>query len=385
MFKLLHRARGFIYFNYLFVTACVGSIFLMGPITPLAFFPATVSYHRRLVDRIMGLWFLLCTAILELFFNMKFKITGDKFQRGETAIYIMNHRTRLDWMWIWPVLYHYGRLRKIKIVLKSPLKWAPGFGWAMQQAGFMFLNRHWDDDKDNMAHLVDYYNTLKHPMELLIFPEGTDFCKKSVESSDRFADRMNKPKYKFVLHPRKTGFQFLSHKMIQNQQIDYIHDITVGYPRNLVADESDLVWSGEFPQEVHFHIEKFPITSLPNDLEGLGDWVDKRFALKEQRLAKFYSKKQVSDRKFEEKDHDDCFQPRVLGMYFALVFWPMATVAWFWVSYNYVWFFWYEIAVAVFYLLQPWWFGGIEVLVAVVSKLFKKKNMTTAMQNKKFQ
>ncbi len=53
MFQLLHKWRGFIYFNYLLLTACTGSIFLMGPITPLAFFPATVTYHRRLIDRII--------------------------------------------------------------------------------------------------------------------------------------------------------------------------------------------------------------------------------------------------------------------------------------------------------------------------------------------
>lgn len=296
----------------------------------------------------------------------------------------MNHRTRLDWMWIWPVLYHYAQLRKLKIVLKSPLKWAPGFGWAMQQAGFMFLNRHWQDDRDNMDHLVDYYNTLNHPMELLIFPEGTDFCKKAIESSDKFAEKNNKPKYNFVLHPRKTGFQFLAQKFIENEQIECIQDITVGYPRNLVTDETCMIMNGEFPEEVHFHLEKFNINKLPSDWDGLGDWIDARWSLKEQKLRKYYSERECEKRQFDAVDQDEFCQHRRGGMYFAMIFWPCILVLWAYCLKN-PWFWCYQIAIFSFYAIQPWWFGGLEVLVAVISKLFKPKQSTEANSNKKYQ
>lgn len=51
----------------------------------------------------------------------------------------MNHRTRFDWMWIWIYLYHYANLNQLKIILKNELKYLPGFGWACQQASFIFL------------------------------------------------------------------------------------------------------------------------------------------------------------------------------------------------------------------------------------------------------
>lgn len=49
--------------------------------------------------------------------------------------------------------------------------------------------------------------------QLLIFPEGTDFTAQSKASSDRYADKHNLPKYEKVLHPKTTGFAFLSQRL----------------------------------------------------------------------------------------------------------------------------------------------------------------------------
>lgn len=47
----------------------------------------------------------------------------------DRTLIIMNHRTRVDWMLFWPCLFHCARLRKLKILLKSDLKYIPGPGW----------------------------------------------------------------------------------------------------------------------------------------------------------------------------------------------------------------------------------------------------------------
>lgn len=67
-------------------------------------------------------------ALLELVFQVKVVITGDGFVPGERSVIIMNHRTRLDWMFLWCCLLRYSYLRLEKICLKAVLKAVPGFG-----------------------------------------------------------------------------------------------------------------------------------------------------------------------------------------------------------------------------------------------------------------
>ena len=59
---------------------------------------------------------------------MKVVITGDGFVPGERSVIVMNHRTRLDWMFLWCCLLRYSYLRMEKICLKAVLKAVPGFG-----------------------------------------------------------------------------------------------------------------------------------------------------------------------------------------------------------------------------------------------------------------
>lgn len=72
---------------------------------------------------------------------MKVVITGDGFIPGERSVIIMNHRTRLDWMFLWCCLLRYSYLRLEKICLKAALKGVPGFG-AYAVAALPFLVAH---------------------------------------------------------------------------------------------------------------------------------------------------------------------------------------------------------------------------------------------------
>ena len=63
-------------------------------------------------------------------YGIKFHITGDPIVFGEPALIIMNHRTRLDWLFFWNALYKMDPwlLTTEKISLKAPLKLIPGAG-----------------------------------------------------------------------------------------------------------------------------------------------------------------------------------------------------------------------------------------------------------------
>lgn len=44
----------------------------------------------------------------------------------------------------------------------------------MQVAAFIFIQRKWEDDKGHFEKMLHYFCDIHEPLQLLIFPEGTD-------------------------------------------------------------------------------------------------------------------------------------------------------------------------------------------------------------------
>lgn len=63
-------------------------------------------------------------------FGIKFHVTGDLIENHRSSLVIMNHRTRLDWLFFWNALYKMNPWLLIthKISLKAILKQIPGAG-----------------------------------------------------------------------------------------------------------------------------------------------------------------------------------------------------------------------------------------------------------------
>ncbi|XP_049552296.1 lysocardiolipin acyltransferase 1 isoform X4 [Orcinus orca] len=199
--------RGIYFILTLFWGSFFGSIFMLGPFLPLMFI--NPSWYRWINNRLVATWLTLPVALLETMFGVKVIITGDAFVPGERSVIIMNHRTRMDWMFLWNCLMRYSYLRLEKICLKATLKRVPGFGWAMQAAAYIFIHRKWKDDKSHFEDMIDYFCDIHEPLQLLIFPEGTDLTENSTARSNEFAEKNGLQKYEYVLHPRTTGFTFV--------------------------------------------------------------------------------------------------------------------------------------------------------------------------------
>ncbi|XP_057596966.1 lysocardiolipin acyltransferase 1 isoform X2 [Hippopotamus amphibius kiboko] len=199
--------RGIYFILTLFWGSFFGSIFMLGPFLPLMFI--NPSWYRWINNHLVATWLTLPVALLETMFGVKVIITGDAFIPGERSVIIMNHRTRMDWMFLWNCLMRYSYLRLEKICLKASLKSVPGFGWAMQAAAYIFIHRKWKDDKCHFEDMIDYFCDIHEPLQLLIFPEGTDLTENSTARSNEFAEKNGLQKYEYVLHPRTTGFTFV--------------------------------------------------------------------------------------------------------------------------------------------------------------------------------
>jgi lysocardiolipin and lysophospholipid acyltransferase len=61
--------------------------------------------------------------------GIKIVVTGDDLTKDrKRSLILLNHRTRLDWMFVWMLQSRFEILEQLKIVLKSQLKHVPGAG-----------------------------------------------------------------------------------------------------------------------------------------------------------------------------------------------------------------------------------------------------------------
>lgn len=67
---------------------------------------------------------------MEYMFGVHIFVSGDVIDNSEPALIIMNHRTRLDWLFFWNALFRIDPwlLTTQKISLKGILKYLPGAG-----------------------------------------------------------------------------------------------------------------------------------------------------------------------------------------------------------------------------------------------------------------
>ncbi|XP_034620632.1 lysocardiolipin acyltransferase 1 isoform X3 [Trachemys scripta elegans] len=328
LLPLLRRLRamvswkGIYFLLALFLASFFGSIFMLSPFLPLMF--VSPAWYRWITDRIVATWLTLPVALLEIVFGAKVVITGDGFIPGERSVIIMNHRTRMDWMFLWNCLLRYSYLRLEKICLKSSLKSVPGFA-----------------------------NTKAR--------------------SNEFAEKNGLRKYKYVLHPRTTGFTFVVERLREGNNLDAIHDITVAYPQNIPQTEKHLL-NGNFPKEIHFHVHRYPVQTLPTSREELQLWCQKRWEEKEERLQLFYEGEKYFDVTGRSIIPPCKSELRVLVVKcISLLYWTLFTLAMFVLLYLYSFVRWYCVTAVVIFVVQQKIFGGLEIIELARHRYFNKR------------
>ncbi|XP_062503513.1 lysocardiolipin acyltransferase 1-like [Corticium candelabrum] len=276
----------------------------------------------------------------------------------------MNHRTQMDWILLWNLLARFGNVRRCKIILKDSLKKLPGIGWAAQQNLYLFVSRSWEKDKEHFHSVLNYFVETNKPVQMLIFPEGTDFCKGTKQSSDKFAKKNNLPIYDYVLHPRTRGFSELV-KVMRHGNVKSLLDVTVGYPVNIPWGFRSVIL-GNYPEQVHFNIKKYSIDELPEDTEELQQWCQDRWAEKEETLRQFYDKKHFN-------------QPQILfavpekqmwrKMSLCLILWAAFVLLAFFLFYMSSFWCWYCLAGCLIYLILTVTGGAERVLLSANKRL----------------
>jgi lysocardiolipin and lysophospholipid acyltransferase len=387
------KSKGFVFSMTMLFSAFFGSIYVLMPLMPLIILRPTL--FRRLVDRLVGFWLVLPSVIhpclywpnqpfkglMEYLFGIKLFVTGDVIDYAQPALIIMNHRTRLDWLFFWNALFRIDPwlMTSEKISLKGILKYLPGAGWAMQTNAYMFLDRTFTLDQSRIDKLIDYYAD-NNNYQLLLYPEGTDKCPLATARSKKFAEKNDLVHFDYVLHPRTTGFTHILQKMRKVNYVDYVYDVTVAYGDAIVQSEVDLVTLGVCPRNIHFDIRKINIGDLPNTDEKLNEWLKKLWIEKEERLRKFYAQAQDTRRldtrpdalTFEHTLHTQFMQFGIVAV------WTLLTASWVYFYFCYPYQGMAALLTIFFYVGSQYFFGGLEILLAKQAKQWsieKKKKL----------
>lgn len=290
------KARGILFCLLILFSAMLGSFYVLTPLLPLLFL--NHSLWRKVNDRLIGFWLIMPSGLIEFLFGTRITVTGSKIDHSEPAIIIMNHRTRLDWLFFWNLLIRMDPwlLTSLKISLKGILKYLPGAGWAMGCNMYIFLDRTFINDSRRLESMIDYYANSGYNYQLLLFPEGTDKCPLATERSRIYAQKKGLVHYSHVLHPKTTGFAFIIKRMREAGYIKHIYDVTVAYADSIVQSELDLLRLGACPKNVHFDVRKLDINDLPEQDDRIVNWLIDLWVKKEERLQNFYSQSSISER-----------------------------------------------------------------------------------------
>ena len=116
-------------------------------------------------------------------------------------------------------------------------------GTGTQLLNFIFLKRKWVEDEAYLIASLQYYADIKFPIELVIFPEGTDLSPGNRQRDKEYALKNNLSPMKCVLHPRTTGFVrcIQTLKKETNSSLFDVCDVTIGYVGDIPQGERELV------------------------------------------------------------------------------------------------------------------------------------------------
>lgn len=136
-----------------------------------------ISVHcsRKTMSFFFALWLSMWPLLFEKVNGTKVVFYGDRITERERVLIIANHRTEVDWMYLWDLALRKGCIGFIKYVLKSSLMKLPIFGWGFHVLEFISVDRKWEVDGPVMTSMLSSFKDLSDPLWLALFPEGTDF------------------------------------------------------------------------------------------------------------------------------------------------------------------------------------------------------------------
>ncbi|GAA5899875.1 uncharacterized protein JCM6883_006019 [Sporobolomyces salmoneus] len=362
---LLHAISFAVLFNSLILLL----FFLLVLFLPLRLCtPRLGVWHSRLGKRLFG---ASLVVVSRLFFgDLEYVISSEgegdtdnwverdaegrviKVNVPKRSIWISNHQTLADWLFLWTFFYLTDSSPSLYIALKSSLEKIPIIGTACNWFGFAFLERNWGKDKVNFERQLEGMSNDCHllgregkeeegELSFLLFPEGTIVTENTRGISTKFAEKSNLKDLKYTLLPRSTGLFFALRQLAIRVPSLRLVDLNVGYPlpRHSLSSSAERkpLYPSEYyslpsiflyrvpPPELHFHLRTFELKDIPlGDLtrlkeEGKGEgddgteeerkefeeWLRRRWEEKDDLLKRFNETGSFVERQTRRTEEDE--------------------------------------------------------------------------------
>lgn len=274
--------RGLICLVILLLTAFMFLVYF-APIVVFLLRFFSIHSSRKVIYFLLGFWLSLWPYLFEKINKTKVVFSGETVPTRERVLLIANHRTEVDWMYLWNLALRKGCLGCIKYVLKSTLMKLPIFGWGFHVLEFIPVERKWEIDEPIMHQMLSSFANPSEPLWLAVFPEGTDFNEQKCKKSQKLAAENGLPVLKNVLLPKTKGFYTCLE--ILRGSLDAVYDITIAYKHQCPSFVDNLF--GVDPSEVHIHVRRIPIKEMPASESETTTWLMNTFQLKDQMLSDF--------------------------------------------------------------------------------------------------
>ncbi|KAG6671136.1 hypothetical protein I3843_Q013400 [Carya illinoinensis] len=241
----------------------------------------SLHYSRKASSFLFGLWLALWPFLFEKINGTKVVFSGDMVPEGERVLLIANHRTEVDWMYLWDLALRKGCLGHMKYILKSSLMKLPVLGWGFHILEFIAVERKWEIDESVLCNMLSTFKNPQDPLWLVLFPEGTNFTEEKCKKSRKFAAEAKLPMMFNVLLPKTKGFCFCLEAL--RGSLNAVYDVSIAYKHQCPSFMDNVF--GVDPSEVHIHVLRIPIDEIPACDTGAAAWLTNRFQLKDQLLS----------------------------------------------------------------------------------------------------
>lgn len=243
----------------------------------------SIRLSRRVTSFLFGMWLGMWPFLFEKINKTNVVFSGESVPHKERVLVLANHRTEVDWMYLWNLAARKGCLGHIRYILKSSLMKLPVFGWAFQILEFIPVERKWEVDESKMRQILSSFKDPSDPLWLVVFPEGTDFTEQKCVRSQQFSAENGLPILSNVLIPKTRGF----HACLETLRcsLDAVYDVTIAYKYRSPTFTNNLF--GVDPSEVHLHVKRIPLQEIPVSGEDTGAWLIERFRIKDSLISDF--------------------------------------------------------------------------------------------------
>ena len=245
--------------------------------------PVSRKLVRKINRELANAWWGISDVWAEHWWKINIIHSGDEVPKEENAFVFSNHQEMSDITSLFRFGRSKNRLGDFKFFVKDPLKYIPGIGWGMIFLDCIFLKRNWNKDKIKIKSLFSKFKEDDIDIWLISFVEGTRLRPHKLTASQEYAKANGLQPLKHVLIPRTKGFVASLHGL--REHLDAVYDVTIGYTKGVPTLWQ---WSKGYVKQVHVHISRHPIGSIPETDDGAAEWLRNRFTVKDQLLDNFY-------------------------------------------------------------------------------------------------